>query len=146
MTETSGTNPVSAGVVVVRREGNGWRALLLRAYQYWDFPKGLVEKNEKPLMAAIREVEEETTLTGLNFCWGEEYCQTAPYGRLRKIARYYIAESDEGDVDLPVSAELGRPEHEEFRWVSFDQAYELVSPRVSRVLDWAVRMLEEYSE
>jgi len=41
--------------------------LLLRAYNYWDFPKGVVEVDESPLQAAIREVEEETTLTGLRF-------------------------------------------------------------------------------
>jgi hypothetical protein len=31
---------VSAGVVIVRQADKGWRVLLLRAYNYWDFPKG----------------------------------------------------------------------------------------------------------
>ncbi|MFO7859140.1 MAG: NUDIX domain-containing protein, partial [Ectothiorhodospiraceae bacterium] len=51
---------LSAGVVVVRREAQGWRCLLLRAYQYWDAPKGRVEAGETPLEAARREVREET--------------------------------------------------------------------------------------
>ncbi len=132
------TNPVSSGVVIVRKEQGEWLYLLLRAYQYWDFPKGLVEAGEQPLEAARREVEEETTLTELNFDWGYDFFETGPYGKQRKIARYYIAESPSGEVDLPVSEELGRPEHEEFRWVPLDEAYRLVSPRVKQVLDWVL--------
>ncbi|MGH8579780.1 MAG: NUDIX domain-containing protein [Gammaproteobacteria bacterium] len=33
---------------------------MLRAYNYWDFPKGTVEPAEDPFEAACREVEEET--------------------------------------------------------------------------------------
>ena len=47
---------LSAGVVVVRREGDVWHYLLLRAYNYWDFPKGIVDAGEDPREAACREV------------------------------------------------------------------------------------------
>jgi bis(5'-nucleosidyl)-tetraphosphatase len=40
-------------------------------------------------------------------------------------------------VVLPVSPELGRPEHHEFRWVSYEEAHRLLSPRVDPILDWA---------
>ena len=33
--------------------------------------------------------------------------------------------------------ELGRPEHNEYRWVDFEGALKLVSPRVEPVLEWA---------
>jgi 8-oxo-dGTP pyrophosphatase MutT (NUDIX family) len=36
-----------------------------------------------------------------------------------------------------VSPELGRPEHHEWRWVSYDEAEELLPPRLGIVLDWA---------
>ncbi len=137
MTDTANTNPVSAGVVILRDIDGQWQYLLLRAFQYWDFPKGLVEEGEKAFDAAVREVEEETTLVNLDFCWGHDYYQTPPYGKFRKIARYYIAQSADGDVFLPVSEELGRPEHEEFRWVTLQEAHHLVSPRVKLVLNWA---------
>lgn len=127
---------LSAGVVVVRRRYTHWSFLLLRAYNYWDFPKGMVEPGETPLDAARREVREETTLHGLQFYWGYAYFQTPPYNR-GKIARYYVAVSADGDVDLPVSPELGRPEHEEFVWVSADDALPLLTPRVQPVLEWA---------
>lgn len=135
------SNPVSAGVVVVRENDGKLSYLLLRAYQYWDFPKGLVEDGEEPLAAAEREVEEETTLTGLSFRWGYDYYETRPYGKYRKIARYYIAESASGEVDLPVSEELGHPEHEEFLWLEYDDAWQIVSPRVKMVLEWVKTVL-----
>jgi 8-oxo-dGTP pyrophosphatase MutT (NUDIX family) len=43
----------SAGVVVVRRDGGGWRLLVLRAYRNWDFPKGMVEAGEAPARRAV---------------------------------------------------------------------------------------------
>ena len=53
---------LSAGVVVIRETHEGWLYLLLRAYNHWDFPKGMVEAGEEPLAAAIREVREETLI------------------------------------------------------------------------------------
>ncbi len=131
---------LSAGVVVVRYFEDTPKFLFLRAYDYWDFPKGMVDAGEEPLAAAIREVEEETGLTELNFRWGHVIKETEPYGNKNKIARYYIAESKEGDAHLPVSAELGKPEHDEFRWMSYDEAKTLLVPRVRAILDWAHRI------
>jgi len=127
---------LSAGVVIVRPAPQEVRYLLLRAYSYWDFPKGLVEAGERPLGAAIREVEEETGLVNLEFHWGEPYRETEPYGR-GKVARYYLAESANGQVSLPVNPELGHPEHHEFRWLDYDEARALLSPRLRPILDWA---------
>jgi 8-oxo-dGTP pyrophosphatase MutT (NUDIX family) len=131
---------LSAGAVIVRRFDNHYRYLLLRVRDYWDFPKGMVEPGEDPLAAAIREVEEETTLTGLDFRWGHEFIETEPYGK-NKIARYYLAESKTGEVNLPVSAELGHPEHDEFRWLDYETARTLLVPRVLAILDWAQKII-----
>jgi bis(5'-nucleosidyl)-tetraphosphatase len=127
---------LSAGVVVVRREGDVWKYLLLRAYNYWDFSKGIVEAGEDPLEAACREVEEETGLRELTFRWGHGFSETEPYGQ-GKIARYYVAETRQETIILPVSPELGHPEHHEYRWASYQEARGLVVPRVARILDWA---------
>jgi bis(5'-nucleosidyl)-tetraphosphatase len=133
---------LSAGVVVVRRVGENWRVLLLRAYGYWDCPKGLVDVGESPLVAARREVREETGLENLEFNWGEDFIETEPYSR-NKVARYYLAESTGGEVKLPVSAELGRPEHHEFRWLTFAAGREITVPRIAAVLSWAEQRLED---
>ena len=127
---------LSAGVILVRMNGVRLKYLLLRAFGYWDFPKGIVEPGESPVEAANREVEEETTLNDLNFRWGYDYRETGPYGR-GKVARYYIAETSESRVSLPVNPDIGRPEHDEYRWVSYEEALSLVAPRVRPALEWA---------
>jgi 8-oxo-dGTP pyrophosphatase MutT (NUDIX family) len=133
---------LSAGVVPIRRTAGGWRVLVLRAYKNWDFPKGRVEAGENPIDAARREATEETGLTDLEFSFGDVYRETLPYAG-GKIARYYLAETRDENVHLPISHELGRPEHHEWRWVSFDQAEDLLPPRLALVLNWVRETLDE---
>ena len=133
---------LSAGVIPLRRTWQGWRILVLRAYKNWDFPKGRVEPGEEPLDAAKREATEETGLTQFEFPFGDIYRETLPYAG-GKVARYYLAETSEEIVRLPISHALGRPEHHEYRWVSFDEAEDLLPPRLALVLDWARETLEE---
>ncbi len=120
----------------MRGAGEAARVLLLRAYRNWDFPKGLIEPGERAQEAAVRETREETGLTDLAFDWGEVSIDTLPYAG-GKIATFFVARLRSGEVRLPVSAALGRPEHHEFRWLPFDEARPLLVPRLQRVLDWA---------
>jgi len=131
---------LSAGVVVVRQSAEGWRFLLLRAFNHWDFPKGMVEAGEEPLAAALREVREESSITDLEFAWGEVCTQTGPYSH-GKTARYHVARTGTIEVTLPINPELGRAEHSEFRWVGYDEAIQLVSPRVRPVVKWAAQVM-----
>ena len=128
--------PRSSGAVVFRRTEKGVRLLVLRAYKNWDFPKGRIDEGEDALACAKREVREETGLRELDFPFGDEFKETLPYAG-NKIARYYLAQTEESEIKLPVSPELGRPEHHEFRWVSFDEAEDVLPPRLAIVLDWA---------
>jgi bis(5'-nucleosidyl)-tetraphosphatase len=129
-------------LIPLRRTPDGWRILILRAYKNWDFPKGLVEPGEEPIDTAKREAAEETGLSDLEFPYGDGYRDTLPYAS-GKIARYYLAETREEDIRLPISHELGRPEHHEFRWVTFAEAEDLLPPRLGLVLDWARETLDE---
>jgi bis(5'-nucleosidyl)-tetraphosphatase len=125
----------AAGAVVVRTTDSGARYLVLRAFRNWDFPKGLIEPGESPLDAARREVAEETSLT-VAFPWGDDFRETEPYAG-GKVARFYLAAAGDGDVVLAVSPALGRPEHHEFRWATYEQARALLPPRLQSILDWA---------
>ena len=130
----------AAGAVIFRRSDRGIRLLVLRAYKNWDFPKGLIEPGEDALAAARREVLEETGLADLAYPFGEEFKETLPYSG-NKVARYYLAETDAEKIELPVSPELGRPEHHEYRWISFDEAEDLLPPRLGVVLEWAKKTI-----
>lgn len=127
---------LSAGMVVTHQLTHECRYLLLRAYNYWDFPKGIVEPTEDPFEAARREVEEETSLRNLDFPWGQVFRETEPYGA-GKVARYYLAATQEVAVTLAVSMELGRPEHDKYRWLHYGEARALLSARLIAILDWA---------
>lgn len=131
---------LSCGVVLARRDGEGWLTLMLRAYHHWDFPKGIVEDGEDPVHAARRELCEETGIDQADFEWGDRFKETGPYSR-GKVARYYLASTTREDVVLGPSPETGVPEHHEWRWVSFDEAYDLGSPRVREVVRWARQII-----
>lgn len=131
---------LSCGIVLARNTEQGWMTLLLRAYHHWDFPKGLREDGEGSLEAALREVAEETSIDALNFDWGDRFMETGPYSR-GKTARYYLARTEQEKVVMSPSVETGVPEHHEWRWVSFDEAYDLASPRVRAVVQWARQII-----
>ena len=132
---------LSAGVVPIGRDPDGWRLLVLRAFRNWDFPKGTVEPGEEPRAAAIRETREETGIEDLDFAFGDGYRETMPYAG-GKVARYYLALTGQEAISLPVSGELGRAEHDEWRWVDFTGAAALLPPRLQPILAWVRQVLE----
>ena len=131
---------LSCGVVVARKTDTGWVTLMLRAFHHWDFPKGIRELGEEPMQAAIREVGEETGVTELSFDWGDRFFETGPYNR-GKIARYFIATTTQEEVEMGLSPETGEPEHHEWRWVTFDEAFDLGAPRVRSIVQWARQII-----
>lgn len=131
---------LSCGAVVVRKTGDGWKTILLRAFHHWDFPKGIREAGEDPMQAAIREIDEETGLNNLAFNWGDRFFETGPYSK-GKVARYYLAQTEQEAINMGLSPETGEPEHHEWRWVSFDEAYDLGSPRVRSIVQWARQVI-----
>ena len=134
------TQKLSCGAVLARETGSGWKTLMLRAFHHWDFPKGLRERGEEPMEAALREVQEETGIDDLAFDWGDRFFETGPYSR-GKVARYYIAKTQQDTVEMGISPETGEPEHQEWRWVTFDEAYDLGSPRVRQIVQWARQVI-----
>ena len=131
---------LSCGAVVVRRTDDGWKTVLLRAFHNWDFPKGVREAGEEPMEAALREIGEETGIDDVVFEWGDRYFETGPYSK-GKVARYYLGITVQEDVVMGISPETGEPEHHEWRWVSFDEAYDLSSPRVRGIVQWARQVI-----
>ena len=116
--------------------------LLLRVYNYWDFPKGRIEPGESALATARRETREETTIDDLEFAWGDVFIDTEPYGREKKIARYFVARTATDKISLPVNPELGKPEHHEWRWCDWTSAEQLVPERLWPVIRWASDLVD----
>ncbi|WP_413574921.1 NUDIX domain-containing protein [Bdellovibrio sp. HCB290] len=128
---------LSAGIVPYKNTEQGVRFLILRSFNYWDFPKGEVEPGEDPLEAAIREMQEESGLVNPQFVHGKNHYDTEPYSK-GKVARYFLAQiSADQKVVMGISKVLGVPEHQEYRWASAEECEYLFGPRLTRVLGWA---------
>lgn len=128
---------LSCGVVPYRGKGKGREYLVLRCFRNWDFPKGMKEVDEDPLVATRREFSEETGIKKILISAEELFIETEPYGN-GKVARYYLGEVNETEkVQLLPNPLTGILEHHEFRWVSADEARDKLVPRLKRVLDWA---------
>lgn len=116
----------SAGGVVVRRDAEKLRVLLIRdPYKKWGLPKGHLEDGEGPREAAIREVREETGLDDLSLHsdLGEIDWTFRKAGRtVHKYCRFYLMESAEGETEPEVSEGIT-----ECRWLTPAKALETIS-------------------
>lgn len=95
----------SAGGVIYKREGDLIDVALVatKGGTVWTLPKGLINEGEAPEQAAIREVKEETGLTGkivdllgdIKY-WYHNKEQNTTY---RKTVRYFLMEYSGGNVN-----------------------------------------------
>ncbi len=128
--------PVRApGAIVFCRTERGVRLLVLHADAKWDFPRGRVAPGENDLDALRRRVVAGTGLADLDFPFGAAHMDTLPSGDGR-TASYYIAETEDAEIEPRPSPARGAA-GEEWRWVSFDEAEDLLPPRLALILDWA---------
>lgn len=108
---------VSAGGVVYRRSDEGVEVVLAarrtrRGDLAWGLPKGLVEPDETPEQAAVREVREETGLEAdVEVSLGEiRYFYVWEGVRVRKAVHFFLMRATGGD------ASQHDDEMEEVRW------------------------------
>jgi 8-oxo-dGTP pyrophosphatase MutT (NUDIX family) len=109
----------------------------------WQLPKGIVDPGESPEVTALREVREEAGIETERLALIEtiEYWyRSVKYGkpvRYHKFVHFYLLEYRSGDVS-------GHDhEVEEARWVSFDEALEMLEFKGERdVVEKARKMLE----
>jgi hypothetical protein len=131
---------LSSGIVVFYFDGDRYRLLALRKFEQWDFPKAFVEAGSDPLQSALQTVRESTGLTELKLKWGEESRETIAFDD-GSVSRYFLAESASDDVVLQAPAGAGASDDFEFRWVTAEDAEEILPPRLALILDWALARL-----
>jgi len=124
----------SAGGVIYRKNESGLQIVLIsvRDGQVWCLPKGIVDKGETTEEAAVREVREETGLTGriiddlgeINY-W---YYIKGENIKCRKTVFFYLMEYLSGDTDDHDF------EVDEAGWFSPEAALEKVSYKGDRAM------------
>jgi len=117
----------SAGAVVYRlTEDHTLLFLLLQAApgKPWGFPKGKLDPGETEENAALREIEEETSLNQLVLDEDFRLAIHYNYRRGRKLVKkeviYFLARAETAEVHISW-------EHVAFRWASLKEAFELVA-------------------
>jgi 8-oxo-dGTP diphosphatase len=129
MAPTSSPGDVRAAGVVVLRKG---LVLMVHrpTYDDWSFPKGKLDTGEHAVVAAVREVGEET---GLRVRLGVPLArQSYPTGPRTKVVDYWVGRVM-GDPD--VSGYLVNDEIDEVVWAPVDKAAEqLTYPHDQRTL------------
>ena len=74
----------SAGAVIFREErGKSYYLLLHYQSGHWDFPKGHIDKGEKPVDTARRETAEETGLVDIKLIEG--FKEIIKYFKVKKL-------------------------------------------------------------
>ena len=113
---------VSAGIVVYHKVNNIIEYLILQyGAGHWDFAKGKLEEGETKLEAAIRELQEETSLDNVIIHDGFEEFLVYKFkdfqGHMIKKTVYFFV----GEIPVKGNVILSR-EHKDFLWLPFDQA------------------------
>lgn len=125
------TREFSAGGVLVRRMRGRWWLAAIRPRGkpdgVWALPKGLIDPGESGAETAVREVAEETGLTGrLEQKLGDvRYVYTRRGERVFKIVSFFLVRWRSGRIgELPPGMEL---EVAEARWLPLDDAPRLLA-------------------
>ena len=142
----------SAGFVIFRNTVRGRRYLVLRASrskstiakgktvkEFWDFPKGTLEKGETGMDAAKREAREETGIHNIRVIEG--FKETARYfswmngKRTLKFVAVFLAETKKEKVTLSW-------EHDRSAWLFYKEARGRITlPPMREVLEAAEQFL-----
>ena len=136
---------ISAGGVAFRRSDSKPEVAIVsvKPKLRWQLPKGLVDPGESPQVAAVREVREEagveTELIRLIETieyWYRSVKNGKPV-RYHKFVHVYLMEYKTGDVSSHDH------EVEEARWVSFEEALEMLDFKSEREVVEKARVMIE---
>jgi len=141
----------SAGIIFFRRTAGGRKYLVLRSsyhgkdgkINFWDFPKGLLDKGERGIDAAKREALEEAGISKFKLIDG--FKETVRYFVRRdwdktkkatlKFVAMFLAEANAGRVKLSW-------EHDRYEWLSYPEARKRITkPQMKKALDKAEEFL-----
>lgn len=118
---------VSSGGVIYRKHGDDFEIALIHVRNRWGLPKGHVEEGESVEAAALREVREETGLTGrsvrklgdIRYSYRDKAKSGEPI-RIYKRVHFYLLNYVKGDV------RDHDHEADDARWFPIEQAIKLL--------------------
>lgn len=134
---------ISAGIIVYRCTEEGPKFLILyHGHNYWNFPKGKIESEEKSLAAALRETKEETGLSASDLRLAENFKAYERFYFRRagqshfKIVIFYLAETSNPVIRIS-------KEHQGYGWFLYSEGQKILGKYrdSQRVLKYACDFL-----
>ncbi len=130
---------ISAGLIIYKRgvDRKGKKELkyllLYHGRNYWNFPKGKLEQNERSFQAALREAGEETGIPARvlkvekNFKVTDKFVFQREMEKVFKIVIFFLAESHQSEVRLSC-------EHEGYGWFLYRDALRVLKHQNSIII------------
>lgn len=117
---------ISAGIIIYRKTEEGLKFLILyHGHDYWNFPKGKIESEERSFQTALREVREETGLSRNDLRFSDHFRTYERFNfwrrienknvKIFKVVIFYLAESGKSQIKLS-------DEHEGYSWFTYKEA------------------------
>jgi 8-oxo-dGTP pyrophosphatase MutT (NUDIX family) len=112
----------SVGIVIFCRFPRSVKYLLVKQHQgHWGFPKGHIERNEKKIDTARRELKEETGITNVSLLaerilLKDEYSFNNGNCKIIKRVGYYIGETKQKKVKIDGKEILN------YKWCTYNKA------------------------
>ena len=135
----------SVGIILYFNFPRSRKFLLVKQYQgHWGFPKGHIEKGEKLIETALRELKEETGIKKINLLrkkilFRDNYSFNSTNAKIIKIVDYFIAES------LVNKVKIDNDEIINFKWLTFDKAYDRITFKESKkILKQVNKYISDY--
>ncbi|MFH1620662.1 MAG: NUDIX domain-containing protein [Patescibacteria group bacterium] len=129
--DEAAVHSTTAGGIIYRRRGKNIEIFFIKdPFNRWTFPKGKHQDGENLIQTALREIKEETGLTGLVYI--------APLGRtsfrfrrevgvIHKVVYYFLFEAPPDAKEKLATPEEARTEDKEpifeAKWVPMDAAF-----------------------
>ena len=135
----------SVGIILFHRFPRKVMYLLLKQHQgHWGFPKGHIEKGERLIDTAVRELREETGIGKINFIkkkilFKDNYSFKNGKSKVNKIVDYYVAES------LVDKVKIDGKEIINYKWLSAEKSIErLTFSKSKKILKRKKKIINEY--
>ena len=137
----------SVGIILYYNFPRSRKYLLVKQHQgHWGSPKGHIEKGERFIDTAVRELKEETGIKKINFLrkkilFRDNYSFNNTNAKIIKIVDYFIAES------LVNKVKIDNDEIINFKWTTFDKAFEKITFKESKkILKQANKYISDYED
>ncbi len=116
------------GVIPVRKKGGEWEFLVIKSRRgHWGFPKGHANPGETPVLAATRELREETGITRAavyeDIFFTESHAVSGDVRVVTKLVTWFLGVAAGDQIVNPLDTE----EIVENRWLDFKGAFPLIT-------------------